>query len=187
MIDFVFPKNNEEEFIKIAKKLGNSSLCFVYPYKNFKKKTFKTDLEIKQAIITDQKNINNSKNLTDIVLIQNTKNSINIRLIIEKNKNIVFFDIEDKNQKDFIHQRRSNLNHIICNLANKNNITFGFSFNSFLHINIKERNILMGRIKANIRLCKKYKNKIIISSFAKNPYEMRNYNCLKTFFKTFGL
>lgn len=34
MLDIVFPKNNEEEFIDMAKKLGYLSLCFVYEFGN---------------------------------------------------------------------------------------------------------------------------------------------------------
>jgi len=35
MIDIVIPNNNEEEFIKMAEKLGYKELLFLYNFLNF--------------------------------------------------------------------------------------------------------------------------------------------------------
>jgi len=189
MIDIVFPNKNEKEFIKIAEKLDYISLCFVYPIKKFKiqkneKLKIKSKFKIKYGVLTNEKNINKAKTLSNLIFIEAKENT---RHIIERNKNIIIFDFEKNNKKDFIHQRRSGLNHIMCNLAVKNNVKVGISFNSLLNSTGQERNISIGRISSNVKLCRKFKTKIIVGSFASNPFEMRSKNDLKTFFSTIGL
>ncbi len=185
MIDIVFPNGNEEEFIKIAKKIGYDSLCFAYPLKDFfQQKKKKYDFKITYSILADDKTINKLKKTNDIVLVKSTENARNI---IESNKNIIIFGLEQNNKKDFIHQKRSGLNHIMCSLATKNNIKIGLSFNSLLSASEQKRNILLGRMIDNIKLCRKYKTKVIIGSFAANPYEMRAYNDLISLFSTLSL
>ena len=182
MRDIVFPNGNEAEFIKIASKLGYDSLCFVYDNKNFNK--IKTNFNVNYGLIVSERDIKKVKKMCDVVFVKSGENA---RPLIEGNKDIVVFGFEEDNKRDFIHQRRSGLNHIMCKLAFKNNIKLGFNFNYLLNSDIKKRNIIMGRIAANIKLCKKYKVKMVFGSFASNPYEMRNYNDLKTFFLTLGL
>ncbi len=184
MIDFVFPNKNEEEFVEMARKLGYNSLCFVYSLKDFNSKKKKySGFNVKYGVLVDEKKIPKLKS-ADFVLV---KCSDNTRNVIEKNKDIIVFGFEQDNKKDLIHQRRSGLNHIICNLAAKNNIKIGFSFGCLLNANNQQRNILLGRIVSNIKLCRKYKTKIVIGSFASNPYEMRAFNDLIALFSTLQL
>lgn len=170
-IDIVFPHNNEENFIKIAKKLGYRSLIFVYNSKDYSARKSADDFDIEYGILSDENNIHKSKKLASLVFV---KAGDNPRHLIESNKNIIVFDFEKNPKIDMFTQRRSGLNHILCDLAAKNNIEIGFSFNSLIEADNKKRNILLGRITANIKLCKKYKNDTIFASFAKEPYEMRS-------------
>ncbi|MCK4521727.1 MAG: hypothetical protein KAU20_04070 [Nanoarchaeota archaeon] len=181
-LNFVFPRNNEEEFIKVAEKLGCKKLCFVYDlnkYKDVKRRKFNTKLRLEYGILTDEKNIKKAKKLSNYVLV---KASDNNRHIIEKNRNIILFGLETDQKRDFIHQRRSGLNHILCNLANKNNIKIGFSFGLLLNSDELSRAKMIGRAIQNIRLCKKYKVDIIISSFSSNPFDLRNVKDLISLF-----
>ncbi len=186
MIDFVFPQNNEKEFVEIAKKLGYSCLCFVYSLKSFKPKKIKSDLRIKYGVLVEEKNLRkfNKLKTVDFVLV---KCNDNTRRVIEKNKDLIVFGFDEDNKKDLMHQRRSGLNHIMCNLAAKNNIKVGFSFSLLLNADNKQRNVLLGRIESNIKLCRKYKTKIVIGSFTSKPYEMRALNDLVALFSTFKL
>ena len=177
MIDIVFPSGNEEEFILVAKKLGYDSLCFVYDLKNFKKKKY--NFNIKYCLLVNEKELNKAKKLTSLVFVKVKDNG---RYLVESKKDLIIFGFEDDNKKDFIHQRRSGLNHIICKLAVKNKNKIGLSFNSLLNSDLVKREVLIGRVSANIKLCKKYKVEMVVGSFAKEPYEMRSYNDLKTFF-----
>ena len=182
MMDFVFPKDNEKEFIEVAKRLGYDSLCFVYPLKDFNSKKKKySGFDVKYGILVDEKKVPRAR-LADFVLVKCKENTRNV---IERNKDLIVFGFELDNKKDFIHQRRSGLNHIMCNLATKNGVKIAFSFNDLL--NYDNKPTLLGRLASNIKLCRKYKTSIVVGSFASKPYEMRAFNDLTSLFSTLNL
>ena len=79
MIDIVFPNNNEKDFIKIAEKIGYKEICFVYSIQKIKsKKQTSKKLKIKYGILTEEKNINKAKKLSNIVLVDCSDNTRNI-------------------------------------------------------------------------------------------------------------
>jgi len=82
--------------------------------------------------------------------------------------------------------RRSGLNQVLCKLAAKNNVAIGFDFSYLLNSSGKERARILGRMSQNVRFCKKYKVKMVFSSFARNKYELRSENYLKIFSKILG-
>lgn len=178
MKDIVFPRNNEEDFIILAKKLEFKELIFVYTSKNqFYKK--KCDIKIHNAILTDEKRI--EKELMTFV-----KNPKDARLAFEKSKPSCVFDLELQ-RRDFIHQRGSGLNHIMARLAAQNDVKIGFSFSTILNASPVDRSKVIGRVKQNIMLCRKYKVKTVVASFASNPLEMRSAKDLISFFTVLGM
>ncbi len=190
-IDIVFPNNNEDEFIALTPKLGYNALCFSYKFdrnkidkykESIKNKQSKTKLKLYLGILADFNEINKAKKHADLVLVQNSEKN---REVLEKSKADILFDLETQNRRDFIHHRASGLNQVLCKLANANKKTIAFSFNSIL--NSKNRAQLLGRISQNIRLCRKYKVKTLISSFAKNPFEMRSVYDLINLFVVLGM
>jgi len=52
-------------------------------------------------------------------------------------------------RKDFMHQRNSGLNHVLCTLAREHHVAIGFSFSRILHSTQRAKD--MGRIMQNIR------------------------------------
>ncbi len=191
--DIVFPDKNEGEFIDIAVKLGYDSLILAYEFRSssdFKKikerfeklKQKHKDIKLKLAASASQKNVLKTKQSSDFVLTQAENDA---RTVIEKFRPKLIFDLEMSKRKDFIHHRNSGLNHILCKIANENKVTIGFSFRSILK-NKKFRPVMIGRIKQNIKLCKKYKTQIMIASFAEDPYEMRSPHDIAAFFKILG-
>jgi len=189
MIDIVIPNNNEKEFVSIAEKLDYKALCFLY---NFDEYLEKKDIEIKnkkikiqKGILADPENIDRIKNkLKDKVFIA-IKSSENNREIIEASKTNLIFSFEENNKRDFMHQRASGLNQILCKLAEQNNVAIGFSLSSIL--DSKNKHIILGRIMQNIKLCRKYKVKTIIASFSQNPLEMRSPHDTISLFETLGM
>ncbi len=177
MIDVVFPKDKERDFIKIAEKLGYSELCFAYQLKtkdDFRKKQKKTGelqkgtkLGLHIALLANPKNYHEAKAMSDLVLVRGTENN---RDLIEKYRPDVLFDIEGIRGKDFIYSRNSGLNSITAKIVAKNKTVIGYSLS-----NLADSRKL-GRIKQNIKLCRKYKIKEAAFSFASNPYQMRNPN-----------
>lgn len=174
MIDLVFPNGNEKEFLEIAKKL-NIKLCFIYPYT--KKLSFP---KLPAGLIAHKKEIDKAVKVADLVLTYERD-----RHVFEKTKVDLVFDLEQGSRADHTHQRNSGLNHILCNIAKERNILIGFNFNSVLKAKNKKK--IIGRMMQNVKLCRKYKVKTVIASFAKNPFEMRSFYDLISFGVTIGM
>jgi len=188
MIDIIIPNNNEKEFILLAEKLGYKTLCFLYNFdKYLEKKDFESkNIKITYGILADRNNINKInnklKNKNDFVAIKSSENN---REIIEASKADLIFSFEENHKRDFMHQRASGLNHILCKLAEQNNIIIGFSLSSIL--DSKNKHVVLGRITQNIKLCRKYKVKTVIASFASNPYEMKSPHDIISLFEILGM
>ena len=178
MIDIVIPNNNEKEFIAIAEKLGFKGICFLYELKDYlaKQEKFVNDgkkIKIYNGILVNSKNIrkiNTKSKSADAFIV--AKSSNNDREAIEKSNADIIFSLEEGAKKDFIHQRASGLNHILCKLAKENNVIVGFSLSSIL--NARNKHEILGRIMQNIKICRKFKAKTIVGSFAEKPFEMRS-------------
>ena len=193
-IDLVLAKNNEKEFIEIAERLNIEGICFVYKFKNknnffqnqekVNKLQEKTKLKLFTGLIADSKNISKAKKLSKIVIYKSTGND---RHAIEKSKVNVVFDLGTIAVRDSMHHRNSGLNQVLCKLANKNNVMIGFSFSSLLNTEEIIRSQILGRMMQNIRLCRKYKVKAVIASFAEKPYDMRPNHDLKSVFISLGM
>jgi len=184
--EIVIPKNNEEEFIEIASKLGIKKLYFLYDFdeymQNQKPKAFDFDVEI--GFIVNQKNINKAVKQTELLVV---KSSDKDRFFIESKKIKLVYGLEETYKKDYLHQRASGLNHVICEIARKNNVTIGFAYSILFNKDEYERAVLMGRMMQNIKLCQKYKVKTLIGSFSEKPFELRAPHDLKSLFVMLGM
>lgn len=121
-------------------------------------------------------------NPKDIVVIEG--NGINRDIVERSNINVLLSPHKDL-RKDSMHFRNSGLNHVLCSLAKKNNIAIGFSFSEFLNSN--DRALILGKMQQNVRLCRKAKVNMLIASFAKNEYELRSVETLKSFGYILGM
>src|SRR3989344_1343989 len=138
--DIALPRNNEGEFTEVAAKLGIKKLIFLYDFDGYYKnemqeklnsiKNKKINLQI--GFIVNQKNINKAFKTSKMLV---AKSSDNDRLLIESKKIKLIYGFEETYKKDFLHQRASGLNHIICELARKNNVAIGFSYSSLFNKN----------------------------------------------------
>ena len=191
--DIAIPKNNEAEFIEIASRLGFKKIYFLYNFSDYDEENIKKKLSIvkehkninvQTGFIINQKNINKALQQSKLLAV---KSSDNDRFFIESKKIKLIYGFEDVHKKDYLHQRASGLNHIICELAKKNNVTIGFSYSSLFSKNPAESSLIMGRLMQNISLCQKYKVKTIIASFAQKPYEPRASHDLASLFALLGM
>jgi len=186
MLDITFPNKNEKEFIKVAEKLNIKELYLIYTFQkeitelkiNLKKLQNSTKIKLKFGLIAKNTDILKAKKLSNFVI---TESSDKDQHIMEKFRPNLIFNFEKDPRKDKTHYRLSGLNQVICKIAKINNITIAYSFSELL--NNKKRTILLGRIIQNIRFCKKYKVKTAFYSFAKQPYELRSENSLKSLFR----
>src|SRR3989338_6580410 len=90
----------------------------------------------------------------EIIIVQGGDDTLN-RAVVSSRYVDILLDPHLGSRKDFMHQRNSGLNHVLCALAKENNVAIGFSFSSILHA--EKRAVLLGRIMQNILLCRKYK------------------------------
>ena len=184
--DIVLPKNNEAEFIEIAAKLGIKKLYFLYDFDDYNEEKIQRKLEsieskkinIEIGLIVNQKNINKAAKISRFLA---AKSSEKDRIFIESKKIKIIYGFEESGRRDYLHQRASGLNHILCELARKNNVAVGFSYSSL--INNKNTAVLLGRMMQNLSLCRKYKVNIIIASFSSNPFDLRAHHDVSSLFK----
>ena len=99
--------------------------------------------------------------------------SKNNRIAVEMKNIDILLSPEKGVRKDSLHYRQSGMNQVLCKLAKKNKITIGFNFNDILTSKGIERAMIIGRMMQNVKLCRKYKLRIVIGSFAMNKWQMR--------------
>ncbi|MAG19933.1 hypothetical protein CL618_00685 [archaeon] len=105
-----------------------------------------------------------------------------------ENKNVdVITGLEKEKRADHMKYRSSGLNHILCKIAKENKISIGFSFNDVLKSKGMLRGQILGRMMQNVRICRKYKVKMIVFSFAENKKEMRDVKDLISFGRVIGM
>ena len=190
--DIVIQKNNEAEFVEIASKLGLRKLYFLYNFDEYNQENIKKKLDsannkkinLKIGFLVNQKNINHAIQQSKLLVV---KSSDKDRLFIEGKKIKLIYGFEELNKKDYMHQRASGLNHILCELASKNNVAIGFSYSYLINKNSQYSSLLIGRMMQNINLCRKYWVKTIIGSFSENPYDLRAPHDILALSKLLGM
>ena len=142
-------------------------------------------LRVYEVEIDKAKNINQIRKLNkELNIVEGGR--LNREILTCKNIDILVSPEKNRGE-DFLHHRNSGLNHILCNLAKKNKIAIAFSFNEVLKTNGINRAKIIGRMRQNVKLCRKYKVDMIIASFAKDKYEIRSLSDLKSFARVIGM
>ncbi len=109
------------------------------------------------------------------------------RNFVSDKGNDVLMNPELKMLGDNVHYRTSGLNHVLANLAKKNDVAIGFGFSFVLNCSGLERARMIGRMKQNVRICRKAKCKMVVCSYAKNVKEMRGAKDLLAFARILGM
>ena len=190
--DIAIPNNNEVKFIEIALRLGIKKLYFLYDFENNQRKIpeklgliknyNKINLEI--GLIVNQKNMNKALQQSKLLAAESSDRD---RFFIESNKIKLIYGFEEIYKKDYLHQRASGLNHVMCELANKNDVVVGLPYSALFNKNPAVVSLLIGRIMQNISLCQKHNAKTIIGSFSSNPFELRPPYDIISLFTTLGM
>ncbi|MFH1456285.1 MAG: RNase P subunit p30 family protein [archaeon] len=137
----------------------------------------------KVEILTELKQLKKIKNGT-VVIFEGSTNEIN-RQAMETGRVDILLSPEKHCHKDFMHHRNSGLNQVLCNIANKKKTAIGISLNDLLYL--ENRGQRMGRIMQNVKLCKKYKVKLVFASFAKDKFGQRPVKDMLAIAKTLGM
>lgn len=97
------------------------------------------------------------------VIVKGKTIDFNRQILENKKTNMLILNHQD--QKDRIKQRESGLNQVLCKIAKNNNIILAIDENELRIENKKERADILGRIIQNIKLIKKYKNKLKLINY----------------------
>lgn len=96
-------------------------------------------------------------------------------------KNVILLNPHNTRTKDFMHFRNSGLNHILCKLAQENNVVIAFSLDKMYEPTD------LGRVMQSIKLCRRAGCQMAVFSFAKNKYELRSANDIIGFLNVVGM
>ncbi|MDD5588405.1 MAG: RNase P subunit p30 family protein [Candidatus Nanoarchaeia archaeon] len=162
MYDLVLIKTNKEDIIAFARTLGFSNVFFIN----------------KEDIITNSKNIKNKKGL---MIVEGGYEELNRIALSSKSVNILL-NPETK-KRETVKGINSGLNHILCDLAQKHNISIGYSLDYIQNADV----FLLKKIIQNISLCKKFKVPVLIFTLAKSKSELRSAEDLESLGISLGL
>ena len=175
--DMVCPNGNEDEFCRTLKKVGFSTVIFLYD------KTQNIPSEKAIQLIGKKHNLRTfkiqAKNLSEP--------HSNLRAEINNNNTKLIINFMPTAYKEFIHQRNSGLNHILCKEAAAKNKFLCISLSELLCTRGYRQALLFGRCIQNIRLAKKYKLGLIIASLARFPHQVRSIQDVISLFYLLGL
>jgi RNase P/RNase MRP subunit p30 len=176
--DIVFPKGNEEDFAKMALRIGCSGLIALYETPCSQHFACK-GLAIKRGLLVNDINAAMKyRREYDFIFAKGE------RIFFESKVADYIVDLELQ-QKDFMHSRNSGMNQVLCGLAKENNKTVCLSFNNIL--NSHERDVLLGRMMQTVSFARKFKFPVKIASFARKPVEMRFHKDLLSFGISLGM
>lgn len=171
-IDIVFPKNNENEFLRIAKALGKKEIVFVYAPKEYKEWKEKETITIKTAVVASAKEGYHLKQKYPLVVVK--ANFETERWTIEHVKPWIMYGFEDSEKKDFMHHRNSGIDHVLANQMREHGVSYGFSVGSLIHAPFEQKAILLGRMRQNLSILKKAKVPVYFITLTSDPKDMRN-------------
>jgi len=93
------------------------------------------------------------------IIVQAQDNKFNRKILENKDVDILLSP-EFHNRKNYVKQRDSGLNEILCKLAKQNNIKICIDLDKIKNLDKKQKAIVLARIIQNIKLCKRTKTKI---------------------------
>ena len=182
----IVKKGNETDFIQEAKKLGFESLGLIYTageVKTLDKAHLKALVDhagifLEFGVIQESTRTIYKPDFCTIHIALGTKIS-NISGTITHLANNEF-----EEEKDFHHQRRGGLNHVVlAKLAEKKGSVL-LGIRALLKLDAQKQAQILGRAAQNIASCKRKKVDYSVVSLAKKPQDMRTAKDLEAFSRT---
>lgn len=183
-MDFAIPNTNEKALLARAKELG-SELTFLYEAKTKKELPKGGGVLIRAEKISDLKRAGTFPSKTLVIVA--AEDAEIVRLACSNRAVSYVTHCAAATGRDHTHYRRGNVNQVTAKLAAENKVGYIVDFSHILELEARSRELLIGRIKQNIKVFKKYKVKVEIASFARNEYELRNPKDLEAFGRILGI
>lgn len=94
-----------------------------------------------------------------LIILRAGDNEFN-RKILEYGRFDILLSVESGRRKDGLKQLDSGLNHVLAEIAAKNNVAIGVDMEKIRELKNREKAVHLAKISQNIRLCRKTKTKI---------------------------
>ncbi|MFA5992610.1 MAG: hypothetical protein WC796_02820 [Candidatus Pacearchaeota archaeon] len=95
------------------------------------------------------------------------------RKMLESAKVDYILGLENGIRKDKLKQRDSGFNQVLAKIAHENNVALGIDFSEISKLKDKEFSMYAGRLMQNIKLCNKYKVKMVLFNYSgKNRHDL---------------
>ncbi len=138
------------------------------------------DREITKSLGFTKVYTSNSPEFKKLKIVNGADDETNRKAVENPNKDILL-NPHAVRSRDFMHSRNCGLNHVLCKIATENDVAIGFTLDRMY----EPKDI--ARVKLAIKLCRKFKNKIVVFSFAKDIYSMRAVNDIYAFLEVIGM
>jgi len=138
------------------------------------------------ALVINTINLNEARKIIDLFSKNNKNKKIVVfakgnefnRKILENSKVDVLVFSEFLGEKGKLKQRGSGLNQVLCKLARDNEILIGVDISVMEKMSSKQLSEHISRIRQDVKLCNKYKVKmILVNVVCKNVHDLQSF-CL---------
>jgi len=136
------------------------------------------EIIITNKINEARKEIDSKASKNEQVVILSQDDEFNRKLFENKKIDLIVIN-EDLDIRDYMKQRNSQLNEVLCKLAVKNNIKIGIDIAKIIIKSDVEKARALGRLKQNINLCKRTNCKLICLPTKNKTIPTRPYLIIK--------
>jgi len=181
----------DEEILKTAQTLGWDGVCLTRDVKKgdgkFCDEVSGLDV-LTGAMIPSpiRKNARKALELADMVLVEGGDESVN-RKASECWEVDVLAHPERNTNKDFMHQRNSGIDHIMARFMKERCIAIEINFSEVLNSSGNSRARILGRMRQNVMLARKYKTPVVLTSGARDKWGLRAPGELMAFGRCLGM
>lgn len=152
-------EGSEEHFVKKAVLFGYSTLCLVYT-----KKPKKLYLSENILLRTYLKSHPSKDGYLEL--------GTSLKQLSKKITHLILNEFDSEN--DFVHQRRSGINHVFMKQCKDQNTTLLLAYAPLQELSVEEQAKIIGRMKQNVMLAKKYGVTYELVSYANDCRYMRS-------------
>ncbi len=190
---FSFGESNLEQLAKTFKELGYSSFCYSFYYENLDqiKKIRELIEKIRNKVSIKIYLGLEARNEKEIEKIKLIRKKIDVFLVSGGNLSVNRKAVETPEVDILTHPENNRndpgLNDVLLKFAAKNNVAIEINFREILNSSKKNRAKILSNMFHNIRIAKKFKTPIIVSSGALSHFEIKDPLVLTSLINFLGL
>lgn len=182
-----------EQLATTAKQLGYKGICLTEYFKNedYVKKLYVEIEKVKQKVGIEIFLGFEARNLRELAILREKRRKYDVLLVrggdLKLNREACESPEVDILTHPEYERTDSGMNHVLMNLAAKNNVAIEINFREILVSSKKTRSMILKNMLNNIKIAKKYKTPIILCSGALSHWDICDPTCLVSFATIIGL